>query len=286
MVASRKAEALIRNAMTCDVEDYFQVQAFEDVIARDAWNHLPSRVEGNTNRVLDLFAQANIKATFFTLGWVAERFPALVRRIIAEGHELASHGMDHVRANHQDRMTFRTDVSDTKALLEDIGGVPVQGYRAASFSIGEQNLWALEVLAEIGYRYSSSIYPIKHDLYGMPSAPRFAFHPFPGSQFTEIPVTTVELFGKRLPCGGGGYFRLLPYALSRAAMRRINAEGGACMFYFHPWEIDPDQPRQTQAPLKSRFRHYTNLRHMEAKLSRVLQDFSWGRVDDVFLKVA
>ncbi|MBW7837013.1 MAG: DUF3473 domain-containing protein [Sphingomonadales bacterium] len=272
--------------MTCDVEDYFQVQAFEDVIARDAWNYLPSRVEGNTNRVLDLFAQANIKATFFTLGWVAERFPALVRRIIAEGHELASHGMDHVRANHQDRMTFRTDVSDTKALLEDIGGVPVQGYRAASFSIGEQNLWALEVLAEIGYRYSSSIYPIKHDLYGMPSAPRFAFHPFPGSQFTEIPVTTVELFGKRLPCGGGGYFRLLPYALSRAAMRRINAEGGACMFYFHPWEIDPDQPRQTQAPLKSRFRHYTNLRHMEAKLSRVLQDFSWGRVDDVFLKVA
>lgn len=286
MAASRKRPAPIRNAMTCDVEDYFQVQAFEEVIARDTWNHLPSRVEANTNRVLDLFAQANIKATFFTLGWVAERFPALIRRIVAEGHELASHGMDHVRANHQDRMTFRTDVGDAKALLEDIGGIPVQGYRAASFSIGEQNLWALEVLAEIGYRYSSSIYPIKHDLYGMPGAPRFAFHPFPGSEFTEIPVTTVELFGKRLPCGGGGYFRLLPYAVSRAALRRINTEGGACMFYFHPWEIDPDQPRQSQAPLKSRFRHYTNLRHMEAKLTRVLSDFSWGRVDDVFLKVA
>lgn len=278
--------ATSRNAMTVDIEDYFQVQAFEGVIERKDWDRMPARVERNTNAVLDLFAEAGVKATFFTLAWVAERNPALIRRIVAEGHELASHGMSHVRASDQDRPTFKDDVSRSKKFLEDLGGVSVRGYRAASFSIGERNLWALEVLAEAGYDYSSSIYPIHHDHYGMPDAPRFAFHPVKDAPLVEVPVTTVELFGRRLPCGGGGYFRLLPYGLSRWAMRRVNAEGQSCIFYFHPWEIDPDQPRQAQASARSRFRHYTNLDVMADKLRSALRDFSWGRADEIFLPPA
>lgn len=273
----------VRNAMTVDIEDYFQVQAFEGVIDRKDWDRMPSRVERNTHAVLDLFAERGINATFFTLAWVAERHPALIGRIVAEGHELASHGMSHVRASDQDRPTFKDDVTRSKKLLEDMGGVPVRGYRAASFSIGERNLWALEVLAEAGYQYSSSIYPIHHDHYGMPDAPRFAFRPQQAESLIEVPVTTVEFLGRRFPCGGGGYFRLLPYGLSRWAMRRVNAEGEPCIFYFHPWEIDPDQPRQDQAGAKSRFRHYTNLAVMAAKLRQALGDFSWGRADEIFL---
>lgn len=273
----------VRNAMSVDIEDYFQVQAFEGVIDRGDWDKLPSRVERNTNAVLDLFAEEGVKATFFTLAWVAERHPGLIRRIVAEGHELASHGMSHVRASDQDRPTFKDDVTRSKKFLEDMGGVPVRGYRAASFSIGERNLWALEVLAEAGYDYSSSIYPIHHDHYGMPDAPRFAFRPLKTEKLVEVPVTTVELLGRRFPCGGGGYFRLLPYGLSRWAMRRVNAEGEPCIFYFHPWEIDPDQPRQSHASAKSRFRHYTNLGVMAAKLRQALKDFSWGRADEIFL---
>lgn len=191
--------------------------------------------------------------------------------------------MSHVRASDQDRPTFKDDVTRSKKFLEDMGGVPVRGYRAASFSIGERNLWALEVLAEAGYDYSSSIYPIHHDHYGMPDAPRFAFRPLKTEKLVEVPVTTVELLGRRFPCGGGGYFRLLPYGLSRWAMRRVNAEGEPCIFYFHPWEIDPDQPRQSHASAKSRFRHYTNLGVMAAKLRQALKDFSWGRADEIFL---
>lgn len=273
----------VRNAMSVDIEDYFQVQAFEGVIDRKDWDQMPSRVEQNTHAVMDIFAEEGVKATFFTLAWVAVRYPSLIKRIVDEGHELASHGMAHVRASDQDRATFKEDVIESKKILEDMGGVPVRGYRAASFSIGERNLWALDVLDEAGYEYSSSIYPIYHDHYGMPDAPRFAFRPLEEKPLVEIPVTTVELLGRRFPCGGGGYFRLLPYGFSRWAMRQVNEEGQSCIFYFHPWEIDPDQPRQSHASAKSRFRHYTNLDVMADKLRRVLRDFSWGRADDIFL---
>lgn len=276
----------ITNALTVDVEDYFQVSAFEPHIHRSDWDSIPCRVERNMDRILDLFAEQGVHATFFTLGWVAERYPHLVRRIVDEGHELASHGYEHVRVINQDSAAFEADVTRTKQLLEDLGGVEVKGYRAASYSIGEKNLWALDVLHEAGYRYSSSIYPIKHDLYGMPSAPRFAFRPKPDG-ILEIPVTTVMVGGRKLPCGGGGYFRLFPYRLSRWAMKRVNDQDRqACLFYFHPWEIDPDQPRQQGLPLKTRFRHYLNLGRTEGRLRRLLRDFRWDRMDRVFLKAA
>ena len=272
------------NAMTVDVEDYFQVQAFFDHIDRADWERLESRVERNVDRVLALFDQAGVKATFFTLGWVAERYPQVIRRIVAGGHELASHGMAHFRADSQSPAVFREDVSRAKKLLEDAGSTQVKGYRAASFSIGTRNLWAFEVLAEAGYTYSSSVYPIRHDIYGMPEAPRFAFKPEEGAgRIVELPVTTNVLFGRKVPCGGGGWFRLLPYAWSTFHMRRVNArDGKPCMFYFHPWEIDPGQPVQHQAGLKSRLRHYTNLDRMEGKLARLLSEFRWGRMDQAF----
>lgn len=276
----------ITNALTVDVEDYFQVSAFEPHIHRSDWDSIPCRVERNMDRILDLFAEQGVHATFFTLGWVAERYPHLVRRIVDEGHELASHGYEHVRVINQDSAAFQADVTRTKQLLEDLGGVEVKGYRAASYSIGEKNLWALDVLHEAGYRYSSSIYPIKHDLYGMPSAPRFAFRPKPDG-ILEIPVTTVMVGGRKLPCGGGGYFRLFPYRLSRWAMKRVNDQDRqACLFYFHPWEIDPDQPRQQGLPLKTRVRHYLNLGRTEGRLRQLLRDFRWDRMDRVFLKAA
>lgn len=275
---------MLTNAMTVDVEDYFQVSAFEPYIAREQWEQWPRRVEHNTNRILDLFAEQGVKATFFTLGWVAERHPALVRRIVAEGHELASHGYAHIRATQQTPAEFREDVLRTKALLEDLGGVTIQGYRAASYSIGAGNLWALAELEQAGYRYSSSIYPIRHDLYGMPEAPRFAFHPENALALLEVPVTTVTAFGKTLPCGGGGWFRLWPYALSRWALRRVNQQDGQSgLFYFHPWEIDPEQPRPSGINLKTRVRHYLNLHRMEERLRPLLRDFRWDRMDRVFL---
>jgi polysaccharide deacetylase family protein (PEP-CTERM system associated) len=272
------------NAMTVDVEDYFQVSAFEDHIRREDWDRLPCRVERNVDRILDLFAHNGVRATFFTLGWVAERYPGVVRRIVGAGHELASHGWSHVRATEQDRAELSADVIRTKALLEDLSGGPVLGYRAASYSIGARNLWALDVLAAAGYRYSSSIFPIRHDLYGMPEAPRFAFRPNPASDFLEIPVTTVELGERKLPCSGGGWFRLFPYALSRWALDRVNRhDSQACIFYFHPWEIDPDQPRQVGIGARTRFRHYLNLHRMEHRLVTLFHDFRWGRMDEVFL---
>lgn len=273
----------LRNAMTCDVEDYFQVQAFAGHIARASWDSFPSRVERNTGRVLDLFAQHGVKATFFTLAWVAERNKALIRRIVQEGHELASHGMEHRQVHTQTPDEFRADIRQTKAILEDIGGTRVTGYRAASFSITKKTYWAFDVLAEEGYLYSSSIYPVQHDLYGIPDAPRFAFRPT-ASPLLEVPMSTVAMFGRNLPCSGGGYFRLLPYAVSRWGFRRVNArDQRPAIFYFHPWEIDPDQPRQEKAPLKSRFRHYLNLHRMENRLERLLRDLAWDRMDRIYL---
>jgi len=276
---------MITNAMTVDVEDYFQVSAFENHIPREQWDHMPCRVEQNTDRLLDMFGTHGVKATFFMLGWVAERYPALVRRIVDSGHELASHGYSHVRATEQRPEDFHEDVTHTKRLLEDLGGTPVIGYRAPSYSIGAKNLWALSELQRAGYEYSSSIYPIRHDLYGMPEAPRFPFHPNGETGLLEVPVTTVRLFNTNFPCGGGGYFRLLPYALSRWAMRRVNRhDGQPCVFYFHPWEIDPEQPRQQGIGMKTRFRHYLNLGRMEERLAALCKDFHWGRMDEVFLE--
>ena len=274
----------ICNALTVDVEDYFQVSAFAQRIARDTWDKLPSRVERNVDLTLALLDEHKAHATYFTLGWIAQRYPRLVRRIVDQGHELASHGHAHLRASDQSREEFREDIARSKALLEDIGGVAVKGYRAPSFSIGHGNLWALECLSEAGYRYSSSIYPIRHDHYGMPDAPRFAFYPSGGKGLLELPVTTVSLFNRNLPAGGGGYFRLLPYRVSRWCLQRVNAvDRQPCVFYFHPWEIDPGQPRQRGISLKTRFRHYVNLASMEGRIRALCRDFHWDRMDRVFL---
>lgn len=274
----------VTNAMSVDVEDYFQVSAFEGHIDRNDWNDIPHRVDRNTRRILELFAERDVHATFFMLGWIAERYPDLVREIVAQGHELASHGYEHIRVVNQSREQFQDDVVRTKRLLEDMSGQAVNGYRAASYSIGAGNLWALDVLQEAGHLYSSSIYPIRHDLYGMPEAPRFPFHHREGA-ILEIPVSTVVVGNQKLPCGGGGYFRLLPYIVSRAAIRRVNLQDKqSTVFYFHPWEIDPDQPRQESIGLKTRFRHYLNLHRMEGRLKRLLADFSWDRMDHLFLQ--
>jgi polysaccharide deacetylase family protein (PEP-CTERM system associated) len=281
---SPMGEGSMVNAMSVDVEDYFQVSAFERHIDRKDWDGIRCRVPDNLARILDLFESRGVRATFFTLGWVAERFPGLIREVAERGHEVASHGFFHQRVTDLDPDAFRRDVARTKALLEDITGEPVAGYRAPSYSIGANNLWALDVLEEEGYRYSSSVYPIRHDHYGMPDAPRHPFRPASAGRLLEIPVTTVALPGRTLPCGGGGFFRFYPYAFSRWALRRVNRrEGRAGMFYFHPWEIDPDQPRVPGLPLRTRFRHYLNLGRMEKRLDCLLADFHWDRVDRVFL---
>ncbi|MFL9923614.1 DUF3473 domain-containing protein [Herbaspirillum lusitanum] len=278
------ATSPIRNAMTVDVEDYFQVSAFANSISRDSWNTQPCRVERNIERILTIFAEHRIEATFFTLGWIAERYPEMVRRIVAGGHELASHGYGHLRASDQNPQEFAQDIGRSKALLEDIGGQAVLGYRAPSFSIGKQNMWALEALAEAGYRYSSSIYPVKHDHYGMPDAPRFAFHPHGENGLLEVPVSTIRIGDKNYPAGGGGFFRFFPYAMSRWLLRRVNQQDGQpAIFYFHPWEIDPDQPRQSGISLKTRFRHYVNLHRTEARIQALAADFKWGRMDRIYL---
>lgn len=279
-----KLPASIVNAMSVDVEDYFQVSTFEDSISSDDWDRLPCRVEGNTNRILELFAEHDVKATFFMLGWVAERYPGLVRRIVDSGHELASHGYTHTRVTQQTPEVFSDDIARTKMLLEDISGCEVLGYRAASYSIVSKTLWAHDLLQEAGYRYSSSIYPIHHDLYGIPDAPRFPYrHREEG--LLEIPITTVSLLKRNLPCGGGGYFRLLPYRVSRWAMKHVNTtDRQPCVFYFHPWEIDPEQPRQQGISRKTRFRHYLNLDRMQDRIASLLTDFHWGRMDHVFLR--
>ena len=275
--------ASIRNAMTIDVEDYFQVSAFAPYISPASWDAQPCRVERNMELVFALLDEQGVKATFFMLGWIAERYPQLVRDIVNNGHELASHGYRHLRASEQNPHEFQKDVSRSKQLLEELGGEAVIGYRAPSFSIGEQNMWALDTLQEAGYLYSSSIFPIKHDHYGMPDAPRFKFQPRGTEGLYELPITTVRLLDRNLPAGGGGYFRLLPYAVSRWLMRHVNqVDQQPCIFYCHPWEFDPEQPVQANINLKTRFRHYVNLGRNEARMRALLRDFQWGRMDHVF----
>ena len=272
----------MRNALSVDVEDWFQVGAFEGVIDKGSWDGLIHRVERNTEAVMALFAEANVKATFFTLGWVANRYPALVRRIAEAGHEVASHGWDHERVFRMTPEQFEGDLKHARAAIEDAAGQAVTGYRAPSFSIDMRTPWAHAILADAGYLYSSSVAPVIHDHYGWPDAPRFAFRPLMDSAFIELPVTTVALRGRNFAAGGGGFFRLFPYDLSRWAIRRVNGrEGHPAIFYFHPWEIDPAQPRVRNAPIKSRLRHYTNLGNMAPKLKKLLKDFSWHRTDEV-----
>src|ERR1700690_107242 len=276
--------ASICNAMTIDVEDYFQVSAFAPHIPRHEWDSLPCRVERNVDLILALLDDAGAKATFFTLGWIAERHPNTVRIIVDNGHELASHGYGHQRASDLSPEEFRLDVVRAKHILEDAAGLEIKGYRAPSFSISGRNRWALDVLSETGHAYSSSIYPVRHDHYGAPDAPRHPYRPNGQNGILELPPTTVQMFGRNLPAAGGGYFRLMPYGLSRWLLRQVNQrEHAPCMFYFHPWEVDPEQPRPVGLSAKTRFRHYVNLQHMQGKLERLLKDFPWGRVDEIFL---
>ena len=271
----------VTNALTIDVEDYFQVSAFAPHIPRSEWPTRECRVERNVDRILAMLDQHGTKATFFTLGWIAERYPELIRRIVAEGHELASHGYGHERASEQTAAAFFADINLAKLILEDLAGQEVKGYRAPSFSIGQHNLWAFDCLERAGYLYSSSIYPIRHDHYGMPDAPRHA-HAVGG--LLEVPATTLRFLNRNWPASGGGYFRLMPYGLSRWMLRRVNhVDQLAAIFYFHPWEIDADQPRIPGISAKTRFRHYVNIHRMEARLNRLLGDFQWGRMDHLFL---
>ena len=274
---------MMKNAFTIDVEDYFQVSAFAPYIDRKNWGSMECRVERNIDLILKMLADYDVKATFFTLGWIAERYPNLVKSIVRCGHELASHGYAHARASSQTENEFRDDISSAKKILEDLSGVTVVGYRAPSFSINENNPWAFDILEDVGYRYSSSVYPIKHDHYGMPNSPRFCY-PVKG-KLLEIPVTTFRLFNRNFPSAGGGYFRLLPYQVSKWMLRKVNnTDGQPAIFYFHPWEIDVNQPRIDGVDAKSQFRHYVNIENMESKLRLLLRDFKWGRMDEIFLK--
>lgn len=290
MTAARDAPLPLQrlaNALTVDVEDYFQVQALAGIYDRSSWEACESRVERNVDRLIELFAAVNVQATFFTLGWIAERQKPMVRRLAAAGHEIASHGYSHERVDTQPPKAFREDVRRTKAILEDCTGQAVRGYRAATFSVGPETPWAFRILEEEGHAYSSSVYPVKHDNYAFPDAPRFAFRPEGTSAFWEFPIATVRFAGCNFACGGGGYFRLFPYALTRAALARINAaDAQPAVFYLHPWEIDPDQPRPAGVPRKSRIRHYLNLSQTQPRLTRLLRDFSWDRVDRVFGELA
>lgn len=269
------------NALTIDVEDYFQVSAFAPHIPRSEWAIRECRVERNVDRILAMLDDHQTKATFFTLGWIAERYPEVIQRIVSGGHELASHGYGHERASDQGPEAFFADIQVAKLILEDLAGYEVKGYRAPSFSIGEKNLWAFECLERAGYRYSSSIYPIHHDHYGMPDAPR---HAHKVGNLLEVPATTLRFFNRNWPASGGGYFRLMPYGLSRWMIRRVNAvDKLPAVFYFHPWEIDSEQPRIPNISSKTRFRHYVNIGQMEHRLRRLLADFSWTRMDHLFL---
>jgi polysaccharide deacetylase family protein (PEP-CTERM system associated) len=277
-----QAGGRIVNAMSIDVEDYFQVSAFDAVVERDRWDGFPSRVVANTERILSIFDEGRVKATFFILGWVAERFPALVRTIADGGHEVASHGYGHRLVYEQTPEAFREDIRRSKQLIEALSGQAVFGYRAPSYSITRQSLWALDVLVEEGFGYDASIFPVRHDRYGIPDAPR---HPHAlqraAGALTEVPPSTVRMGSVNLPVAGGGYFRLLPYGWTRWGISRINTqERRPAIFYLHPWEIDPDQPR-LEASAVSRFRHYRNLDKTEGRLKRLLRDFQFGRIRDV-----
>lgn len=272
------------NAMTVDVEDYFQVSAFDAFISRDDWDRIPARVCRNIDRILELFAREEVKATFFTLGWVAQKHPSMIRNIAAAGHEIASHGEEHTRIGILGKEAFFDDVDRTKKQLEDISGLPVVGYRAPSFSITSETTWAYDALSEAGYEYSSSVYPIAHDHYGLPDAPRFPYRAA-GSSMLEIPISSLRLFGRNWPGAGGGYFRLLPVTYAKWVINRNNKNDRMpSVFYFHPWEIDPDQPRVQGLPARTRFRHYVNLGRFEKRLRDMLSSFRWGRMDDIFLR--
>nr|WP_315201421.1 XrtA system polysaccharide deacetylase [uncultured Albidiferax sp.] len=271
----------ITNAFTIDVEDYFQVSAFSPYINRNDWDFHECRIESNINKILNMLEVSGTKATFFTLGWIAERYPQLVKRIVQEGHELASHGYGHQRAFELSEPEFLSDIQVSKKILEDISGVQVKGYRAPSFSISKNNLWAFDCLLDSGYKYSSSVYPIKHDHYGMPESPRFAYSVRNG--LIEIPVTTLRLFGRNFPSSGGGYFRLLPYFLSKLMIDKVlSADRQPAIFYFHPWEIDANQPVISGIDIKTNFRHYVNIKSMQGKVGRLLSDYNWDRIDKVF----
>lgn len=271
----------MQHAMTIDVEDYFQVSAFENLISPTDWDNMAPRVERNMDSLLEMFSDHGCKATFFTLGWVAKRFPDMINRVVAEGHELASHGTMHQRASDQDYQQFKADVGDAKRLLEDLSGKPILGYRAPSFSFTKENEWVYDVLAEEGYTYSSSVYPVVHDHYGIPDAPRFRYQTSAG--IDEIPLSTLPMFGKNLPISGGGYFRLYPYMLTRWAVNRFVArDTQPYIFYMHPWEIDPEQPRVANISVKTRFRHYLNLKRVNWRFNRLLSDFEWSSMADIF----
>ncbi len=275
-------DSCLTNALTVDVEDYFQVQALATHFPHSSWDSVPRRVGANVEGLLYLLSTEDIRATFFTLGWIAERHPDMVRRIVAGGHELASHGYDHRRADELTPAEFREDIRRTKGTIEDIGGVLVTGYRAPTFSIGASNRWAYDILEEEGYRYSSSSYPIRHDLYGDVAGCRTPFRPGTG-RLWEFPLSTRRFFRQNVPSAGGGYFRLLPYWFSRMNLRQINVvEKAPCIFYFHPWELDPGQPRVSGISRRARLRHYMNLGVMQHRLSRLIRDFRWGPMDEVF----
>lgn len=270
-----------KNAMTIDVEDYFQVSAFKKVIDPGSWDSIACRVENNVDLLLDVLEKNSTKATFFTLGWIAERHPVIIRKIIAAGHELASHGYGHQMISDMTHQGFTRDVVLAKKVLEDVSGIEVVGYRAPSFSIVEQTLWAHEILAQTGHIYSSSVYPISHDLYGIPNSPRFAYKPV--QNLTEYPATSVRFRGRNFPASGGGFFRLFPLPLSKAIISRVNCvDEQAAIFYCHPWEFDPKQPRIYGASAKSQFRHYLNLKANLNKFDRLLAAFDWAPMRDVF----
>jgi len=273
----------IINALTIDVEDYFQVSAFSPYISRSNWENIECRVEKNIEVILEMLMRHGIKATFFILGWIAERYPSMVRKISSQGHEIASHGYGHERVTNLSKEDFLKDIKNSKRILEDISGTEVIGYRAPSFSIVEKNFWAFGLLADAGYRYSSSIYPIAHDHYGIPNFSRFPCKI--QENFLEVPISTLRILNKNLPSSGGGYFRLFPYFFSKWILNKFNEiEGKPVIFYFHPWELDFDQPRVFDVDLKTRFRHYVNISKMENRLDLLCNDFRWGRMDDIFLK--
>jgi polysaccharide deacetylase family protein (PEP-CTERM system associated) len=271
-----------KQALTVDVEDYFHVSAFEKTINKADWHNLEFRVEANTYRLLELFDKKQAKCTFFTLGWVAERCPSLIKAIVEQGHELGSHGFSHQRATLMTPAEFREDVHRSKQVLEDAAGQEIIGYRAPSFSFNKTNPWVYKVLSELGFEYSSSTYPIEHDLYGVPDWPRFKYMQEEG--IIEIPVPTVRKNNKNTGIGGGGYFRLYPYWLSKKRIEHyLNTEKQPYSFYFHPWEIDPKQPRVSGASVKSKLRHYLNLSRMEGKVVRLLDDYQWDTMKSVYL---
>ena len=269
------------NAMTVDVEEHFQVSAFADSVDRASWASQPTRVEANMSRLLELYEEAGVRTTCFVLGWVADRYPDLVRKIAAHGHEIGSHGWSHQLIYNQTEEQFRDELERSRKLLQDLSGQPVAGHRAASFSIDRRNLWALDVIAETGFSYDSSLFPVHHDRYGMPGAPReiHRLRTPRGHALTEFPPTTLKLAGQNVPIGGGGYLRLYPSIVTQSAVRRLNRNGMPAMVYVHPWEVDPQQPR-IAAPLKSRFRHYTNLHSTADKLRMLMHRFNFASMQE------